>query len=59
MDAEQIENQLLSEFVNRAQATITPASAVDFFRIVQDGVQRMVHEGKTRAGDVAKATSNL
>jgi hypothetical protein len=58
-DAEQIENQLFSEFAQRAQAPITPASAVDFFRIVQGGVLRMVQEGRTGAGDVAKATSNL
>ena len=59
MDAEQIENQLLSEFAQQAQAPITPASAVDFFRIVRDGAQRMVREGRTGPDDVEKAMRNL
>jgi hypothetical protein len=59
MDAEQIQDQLLSEFAQRAQAPITPYSAVDFFRVVRTGVRRMVQEGKTGADDVAEATDNL
>ena len=59
MDAEQIQDQLLSEFAQRAQALITPQSSVDFFRVVRNGVRTMVQEGRTGAGDVAEATDNL
>ncbi|SRR6266545_7304703 len=59
MDAEEIEEQLLSEFARLAQAPITPYSVVDFFHVVRDGVHRMVREGRTGASDVAEAKDNL
>jgi hypothetical protein len=59
VEADRIEDQLLDEFAQRARATITAPSAVDLFRVVRNGVRRMVEEGRTGSGDVEEAIANL
>lgn len=59
MDAELIHDMFLIEFAERAQAPITPHSALEFFRVMHSGAHRMVHEGRTGEGDIAEAMDNL